>query len=666
MRRSIFSRALLLFAAIVVCLSCTKEVQEPIRPVDGDGEIRTLSFGIQPQTRTSLTFETSGVKLNWQSGDRIAVVKGDAAYIFELESTGSDGKGVFKAVGKGIPDLTGNTEKISIYHISGDDFSSASTSNKREDVRFCTWGTTQTNNDNYTHLNKDCLMQRVLTSAPTKASELEGNLTPVNSVFRFEIAAPTEGLVDGEYPTSFIFTVSSIETSFLCNTAATDQGFDLSRSSDQELRINKMQVTLKGITEWNASNPLKTGLNIVMDNGTVQTGDSYIFEVQTNLGNIYSTTKAIKSKPEAGKIYNISLSELTKDNCSTYCSPQSVFNINPVAVKLYAKFNPHTGTYYYGKTFWNMAYSEIIVVDPEKNPKLEVIGIDPSMVVYSDYVTAEKGIGKGGAFEGEGYLQVEDRFKGVAELMPNKKYMFRPCVSVRGNSDVYYYGPWQEFTTQELTIKTDGEGVNLGTGVIWANYNVGASKPEEVGDYYAWGETTVKSTGYEESDYKYYEIKDGATWSINKYIMPGKGGGTPDNKSTLESNDDAATKIMKGSWRMPTKDEMQELYNKTTKYDMTYNGVRGMAFVGKNANTGDTYGNNCIFIPYGGYKWHGNHEHNKECFGLWSSTLGTNSNYKAYAAHNCEPEHPDFKTNFQLEEKPRCIGFNVRAVKAAE
>ncbi|MBO4370001.1 MAG: hypothetical protein J5808_01395, partial [Paludibacteraceae bacterium] len=79
--------------------------------------------------------------------------------------------------------------------------------------------------------------------------------------------------------------------------------------------------------------------------------------------------------------------------------------------------------------------------------------------------------------------------------------------------------------------------LGLPSGTLWATCNVGANTPEEYGDYFAWGETTLKSN-YEWSTYKY-----GTYNQLTKYCYKsdyGKNGFT-DTKTTLDAEDDAAT-----------------------------------------------------------------------------------------------------------------------------
>ncbi len=104
------------------------------------------------------------------------------------------------------------------------------------------------------------------------------------------------------------------------------------------------------------------------------------------------------------------------------------------------------------------------------------------------------------------------------------------------------------------------EYVDLGlpSGTMWATCNVGAMKPEEFGDYYAWGETTTK-TDYNWDTYKYSSNGDLLTKYCNSSSY-GKDGYT-DTKTILDLSDDAAYVNWGGKWRMPTKTQQDELLN---------------------------------------------------------------------------------------------------------
>lgn len=109
---------------------------------------------------------------------------------------------------------------------------------------------------------------------------------------------------------------------------------------------------------------------------------------------------------------------------------------------------------------------------------------------------------------------------------------------------------------ENVSSQTSGSHayVDLGTGVKWATCNIGANSPEEYGDYFAWGETTTKST-YDWSTYKYC---NGSETTLTKYCTSSSYG-TVDNKTVLEPEDDAAHVKWGGDWRMPTKEELDKL-----------------------------------------------------------------------------------------------------------
>lgn len=114
------------------------------------------------------------------------------------------------------------------------------------------------------------------------------------------------------------------------------------------------------------------------------------------------------------------------------------------------------------------------------------------------------------------------------------------------------------------------EYVDLGLSVKWATCNVGATKSEDYGDYFAWGETTTKTYYYWDT-YKH----SNADWlDITKYCT-NSDYGTYDGKSTLELADDAARANWGGRWRMPTSAEITELHEQCTWSWTTQNGVSG-------------------------------------------------------------------------------------------
>ena len=194
------------------------------------------------------------------------------------------------------------------------------------------------------------------------------------------------------------------------------------------------------------------------------------------------------------------------------------------------------------------------------------------------------------------------------------------------NSTGTAYGEELVFTTEsvlsEPTGTENGYGyVDLGLSVKWATMNVGASSPEEYGDYFAWGETQPKST-YNWSTYKYC---NGSSSTLTKYNTDSSRG-TVDNKTTLDLSDDAARANWGGSWRMPTDAEMNELREQCTWIWTTQNGVNGYN-VTSNQNGHSTFlhaagrrrGSSLGYAGSYGY--------------CWSSSLDTDIPYRAWIVY---------------------------------
>ncbi|MBR2637513.1 MAG: PEGA domain-containing protein, partial [Bacteroidaceae bacterium] len=163
------------------------------------------------------------------------------------------------------------------------------------------------------------------------------------------------------------------------------------------------------------------------------------------------------------------------------------------------------------------------------------------------------------------------------------------------------------------------EYVDLGlpSGLKWATCNVGASKPEDYGDYYAWGETDTKRK-YTWATYKWC---NGSKDTMTKYCTKKKYG-TVDNKTVLEPKDDVAHVRWGGSWRMPTRAEMDELREKCTWVWTTVNSIEGYKVTGPNGNS--------LFLPAAGYRGDTDVRY-RGTYGYYrSSSLGSNNSGSAW------------------------------------
>lgn len=138
--------------------------------------------------------------------------------------------------------------------------------------------------------------------------------------------------------------------------------------------------------------------------------------------------------------------------------------------------------------------------------------------------------------------------------------------------------------------------LGLPSGTMWATYNVGATKPEEFGDYFAWGETKPKKY-YDESTYKWWSVSYDAYFfkMITKYNTESEWG-TVDNKKELEAGDDAATINWGSAWRMPTSEDFMELVDGCSwEWVDNYNGSGVAGQIGISKKNG-----NKIFFAAGG------------------------------------------------------------------
>ena len=149
--------------------------------------------------------------------------------------------------------------------------------------------------------------------------------------------------------------------------------------------------------------------------------------------------------------------------------------------------------------------------------------------------------------------------------------------------------------------KVKHEYVDLGLSVRWATCNVGADKPEDYGDYYAWGELTPKES-YTWENYRFRTSGDDeGTVKLSKYTSmiytsvfdANIGNYIADNKTQLDPEDDVAHVKWGGDWRLPTDEEMNELIDSCTWTWTTVNGVNGCLVTSNRPG----YTDRSIFLP---------------------------------------------------------------------
>ena len=102
-----------------------------------------------------------------------------------------------------------------------------------------------------------------------------------------------------------------------------------------------------------------------------------------------------------------------------------------------------------------------------------------------------------------------------------------------------------------VPVPNDCVDLGLASGLLWAKYNMGATEPTQLGNYYAWGETSPKKKYYSDN-YKYFIWKGDDLKRISKY-------NEEDGKTVLELEDDAARANIGVGYRIPTKEDWEEL-----------------------------------------------------------------------------------------------------------
>lgn len=142
--------------------------------------------------------------------------------------------------------------------------------------------------------------------------------------------------------------------------------------------------------------------------------------------------------------------------------------------------------------------------------------------------------------------------------------------------------------------------LNLPSGTLWCSCNIGATAPENHGDYFAWGEIKAKES-YSWNNYLYSDDNKRLTKYNDLVLRP--------ETINLEPIDDVANAIWGNEVHIPTETEWYELVYNTTNFWTTLNGVHGYLFISQNGNSvflpafGQYIGNNLYFVNEFGYYW---------------------------------------------------------------
>ena len=326
-------------------------------------------------------------------------------------------------------------------------------------------------------------------------------------------------------------------------------------------------------------------------------------------------------------LFNQTMDKLVTERLEPILGKRNRYQMSTTGATIHMNTDANCEVYRYGKHECNVVTGEDKIVYLKKGKhKFEFVSIDNEKAKYSLVFTVED-------------IDMEDLIE-ITLLPTIQKYEQderEAAERLRKEQEE------RERIAQELKKKNGHEYVDLGLSVKWATCNVGASKPEEYGDYFAWGETTPKST-YDFSTYKYC---NGSFDSQTKYNTESSYG-TVDNKTTLELSDDAARANWGGSWRMPTRAELDELREKCTWTWTTQNGVSGYKVTSK-------INGKSIFLPAAGCR-NDSSLNSAGSYGLyWSSSLDTGYPYYAYELY-FNSDYVDWDNDY------RYYGQSVRPV----
>lgn len=266
--------------------------------------------------------------------------------------------------------------------------------------------------------------------------------------------------------------------------------------------------------------------------------------------------------------------------------------------------------------------------------KIEGYEMIDENVTYGIGYTTE---GEGGAtlFNAMNYLGGGVFSVKLIALKPNTTYNYYAYLIVDGEM---ICGGIEQFTTKGNTICPDENhphmiDLGLPSGTKWACCNIGATKPEDIGSLFAWGET---------------ETKDSYSWENYRHWKDTNGDGRVDDNEINIGEDisgtsyDAAKANWGGNWRMPTNADYDELM-KNTSIPIYSSEINGRYIIGKNGNK--------IIMPC-----------NPERYQYWTSVIAKPSSFSPYIGNR---NALTFRISYDwtlVGMSPRCDGLYIRPV----
>ena len=227
----------------------------------------------------------------------------------------------------------------------------------------------------------------------------------------------------------------------------------------------------------------------------------------------------------------------------------------------------------------------------------------------------------------------------VSKLAIGTDYYFVGTAEVDGTA---YYTDVLSLGTKDISAIP--EAVDMGNGLIWRGWNLGADSPTDLGYKYAWGETAVKEH-YAKETYSFYK-----SYRFTKYTTLDKNatGGKADGLTVLSDLDDAAAVNLGNGWRMPTQEEASVMIASCDKWWTSLDGVPGCLLESKTTGA-------VLFLPAEGKN-----------MTLWTSSLKINSDYQEDNRAWYIYAGVDYYGQFKIEvgDYYRYEGYRIRPVRA--
>ena len=232
----------------------------------------------------------------------------------------------------------------------------------------------------------------------------------------------------------------------------------------------------------------------------------------------------------------------------------------------------------------------------------------------------------------------------------NGNILDHSIVFIQDSKEISTHGTVYKTVNWSVLEKYKWVDLGLPSGILWAAWNVGATKPEEFGLYFAWGETQGYEGPTDDKQFNWadYKLCNGSNTTLTKYNISSSNG-IVDNLTTLEQVDDAAYQS-DNTCRMPTKADLEELTTNTTSTWETLNGVNGRRFTSK-------INGNSIFVPAAGVCGNGSVSDVGSSGNLWSSSL-----YESYSRYAWYLSFHSGGVGVYFNY--RCNGLTVRPVKS--